>query len=80
MVRNSIIVLFLLYRRLEPRRNGLQWVHSTIKKGDEFVACYTLFNKYYPPRSYKQVFKIIFQMSVLSFDELHRRLKESSVS
>jgi len=46
----AIIALFLLYRRRKRRRNGLHWVHPTVKKGDEFVDFHTLFDEYYPPR------------------------------
>jgi len=36
--RNSIIALFLLYRRRKRRRNRLHWVHPIIQKREEFGA------------------------------------------
>jgi hypothetical protein len=33
MDRNSLIALFLLYRRRKCRRDRLHWVHPEIKKG-----------------------------------------------
>jgi len=45
MDRNSIIALFLLYRRRKRRRNSLYWVHLEITKKEEFCAIYTLFGK-----------------------------------
>jgi hypothetical protein len=47
---NSVIALFLLYRRRERSRNGQHWVHPVITKREEFDAFYTLFDEYYPPR------------------------------
>ena len=38
MGRNSIIALFLLYRRRKRIRNGLHWVHPIIQKREEFGA------------------------------------------
>jgi len=39
MDRNSIIALFLLYRRRKRRRNGLHWIQPIIiKNRDEFGA------------------------------------------
>jgi hypothetical protein len=43
MDRNSIIALFLSYRRRKRRRNGLHWVRPIIQKREEFGAFYTLF-------------------------------------
>ena len=45
MNRNSIIAVFLLYRRRKRRRDRLHWVHPEIKKKEEFGAFYTLFGK-----------------------------------
>jgi hypothetical protein len=36
MDRNSIIALFLLYRRRKRRLIGLYWVHPIIQKREEF--------------------------------------------
>jgi len=80
MDRNSIIALFLLYRRRKRRCNRLRWVHPEIKKKkkkkkEEFGAFYTLFDKL---RDDANRFSLdYFRMSVSSFDEMHRRLKES---
>jgi hypothetical protein len=71
---NSIIALFLLYRRGKRRRNRLHWVHPEIKKKEEFGAFYTLFGKL---RDDANKFLNYFRTSVSSFDEMHRRLKES---
>jgi hypothetical protein len=38
MDRNSVIALFLLYRRRKRRRNRLHWVHPIIQKREEFGA------------------------------------------
>jgi len=38
MDRNSIIALFLLYRRRKRRRNRLRWVHPESKKGKNSVS------------------------------------------
>jgi hypothetical protein len=72
MDRNSIIALFL-YRR-KRRRNRLHWVHSIIQKREELGASYTLFGEL---RDDANKFLNCFQMSVSSFDEMHRRLKDS---
>jgi hypothetical protein len=72
--RNSIIALFLLYRRRKRRRNSLHWVHPEIKKKEEFGAFYTLFGKLRDDTN--RGFNC-FGISVSSFDEMHRRLKES---
>jgi len=45
MDRNSIIALFLLYRRRKRTRYRLHWVHPIIKKREEFGAFYTLFGE-----------------------------------
>jgi hypothetical protein len=75
MDRNSIIVLFLLYRRRKRRRDRLHWVHPIIKKKrEEFGAFYTRFGEL---RDGPNKFLNYFRMSVPSFDEMHRRLKES---
>jgi hypothetical protein len=76
MGRNSAIALFLLYRRRKRRRNRLHWVHSEIKKKkkEEFGA----FTHYLVNYEMAQTgFLNYFRMSVSSFDEMHRRLKES---
>jgi len=44
MDRNSVIAVFLLYRR-ERRRDRFHWVHPVIQKEEEFGAFYTLFDK-----------------------------------
>ena len=74
MDRNSIIALFLLYRRRKRRRNRLHWVHPIIQKREEFGAFYRLLREL---RDEANKFLNYFQMSVSSFDEMHRRLKES---
>jgi hypothetical protein len=74
MDRNLIIALFLLYRRRKRRRNRLHWVHPIIQKREEFGAFYTLFGEL---RDDANKFLNYFRMSVSSFDEMHRRLKES---
>jgi hypothetical protein len=74
MDRNSVIALFLSYRRRKRRRNGLHWVHPIIQKREEFGAFYTLFGAL---RDDANKFLNYFRMSVSSFDEMHRRLKES---
>jgi hypothetical protein len=75
MDRNSIIALFLLYCRRKRRRNGLHWVHPIIQKREEFGAFYTLFGAL---RDGANKFFNYFRMSVSSFDEMHRCLKESN--
>jgi len=74
MDRNSIIALYLLYRRRKRRRNRVHWVHPIIQKREEFGAFYTLFGEL---REDANKFFHYFRMSVSSFDEMHRRLKES---
>jgi len=80
MDRNSFIALFLLYRRRKRRRDRLRWVlpgrerKKERKKEKEFGAFYTLFGKL---RDDANRFLNYFRMSVSSFDEMHRRLKES---
>jgi hypothetical protein len=74
MDRNSVIALFLLYRRRKRRRNWLHGVHPIIQKREEFGAFYTLFGAL---RDDANRFFNYFRMSVSSFDEIHRRLKES---
>jgi hypothetical protein len=73
MDRNSVIALFLLYRR-KRRRNRLHWVHPIIQKREEFGAFYTLFGEL---RDDANMFFNYFRKSVSSFDEWRRRLKES---
>jgi hypothetical protein len=72
--RNAIISLYLLYRRRKRRRDRLIWVHPIIKKREEFGAFYTLFGEL---RDDANKFFNYFRKSVSSFDEMHRRLKES---
>jgi len=74
MDRNSIIALFLLYRRRKRRRNRLHWVHPVIQKREELGAFYTLFGEL---RDDPNKFFNYFRTSVSSFDKKHRRLKES---
>ena len=74
MDRNSVIALFLLYRRRKRRRDGLNWVHPIIQKREEFGALYTLFDEL---RDDVNKFFNYLRMSVSSLDELHRRLKEN---
>ena len=74
MDRNSIIAVLLLYRHRKRRRNRLHWVHPIIQKREEFGAFYILFNEL---RDDANKFFNYCRMSVSSFDELHRRLKES---
>jgi hypothetical protein len=71
MDRNSIIALFLLYRRRKRRRNSLRWAHKVAQKMEEFGAFETLFDEL---RDDKNTFFSYFRMSVSSFDKLHRRL------
>jgi len=71
---NAIIALYLLYRRRKRRRNRLHWVHPIIQKREEFVAFYTLFGEL---RDEAHKCFNYFRMSVSSFDEVHRRLKDS---
>jgi len=73
MDRNLIIAL-CLYRRRKRRRNRLYWVHPMIQKKEEFGAFYTLFGEL---RDDANKFLNYFRMSVSSFDEMHRHLKES---
>ena len=74
MDRNSITALFLLYCRRKRRRNRLRWVHPIIQKREEFGAFYTTFGEL---RDDAKNFFNYFRMSVSSFDERRRRLKES---
>jgi hypothetical protein len=69
---NSIIALYLSYCR--RKRNRLHWVQKKKKKREEFGAFYTLFGEL---REDTNKFFNYFRMSVSSFDEMHRRLKES---
>ena len=73
---NSIIALFLFYRRRERRRYGLRWVHPIIQEREEFGASYTLFGELRDDANNFFFFNY-FRMYVSSFDEMHRRLKES---
>ena len=75
MDRNSVIALYLLHRRRKRRRNRLHWVHPIIQKREEFGVFYTLFGELRDDAN--KFFLNYFRMSVLSFDEMHRRLKES---
>jgi len=72
MDRNSIIALYLSYRH--RKRNRLHWVHPIIQKREELGAFYTLFGEL---REDANKFLNYFRMSVSSFDEMHRRLKDS---
>jgi len=74
MDRNSIIALFLLYRRPKRRRDRLHWVHPIIQKREELDALYTVFDE---QRDDANKFFDYFRISVSSLDELHRRLKEN---
>jgi hypothetical protein len=74
MDRNSIIALFLLYRRRKRRRNRLHWVHPIIQKREEFGAFYTLFGEL---QDGANKFLNYFRMTVSSFDEMYRRFKDS---
>ena len=76
MERNSIIALFLLYRHRRRRRNRPNWVHTIIKERDEFCALYSPCDDDIH-RDEANKFLNYFIMSVSSFDELHRRLKDS---
>jgi hypothetical protein len=58
MDRNSIIALYLLYRRRKRRRNRLHWVHPIIKKREEFRDFYTLIGEL---RDDENKFLIIFE-------------------
>ena len=69
-----VIQLLLYYRRRKRRCNILHWVHPIIQKREEFGAFYTLFGEL---REDANKFFNYFRKSVSSFDEMHRRLKES---
>ena len=73
MDSNSIIDLFLLYRRRKRRRDRSHCVQPIIQKREKFGSFYTLFDEL---RDEADKFLNYFQMSVSSFDELHRRLKD----
>ena len=77
MDRNSVIALFLLYRRRKRRRNRLHWVHPIIQKREEFDSFYTPFGELRDDAKFFFFFFNCFRMSASSFDEMHRRLKES---
>ena len=77
MDRNLFLALFLLYRRRKRIRNRLQWVHPIIQKREELGAFYTLFGEL---RDDASKYFNYSRMSVLLFDEMHRRLKQSSAS
>jgi hypothetical protein len=74
MDRNSIIALFLLYRRRKRRLKRLHWAHPVIQKREEFGVFETVFDEL---RDDENKFFNYFRMSDSSFDELHRRLKKS---
>jgi len=59
---------------VKRRRNRLHAVRPEIKRREEFGAFYTLFGNL---RDDANRFLNYFRMSVSSFDEMHRRLKES---
>jgi hypothetical protein len=71
--RNSIIALFLLYRRRKRGRNRLHF-HPIIQKREEFGAFTYGFGAL---RDEAKKFFKYFRMFVSSFDEMHRHLKES---
>jgi len=73
MYRNSIIALFFYCRR-KRRRKKWHRFHPIIKKREELGAVYTLFIELGDEANR---FLNYFRMSVSSFDELHRRLKDS---
>jgi hypothetical protein len=52
------------------------WVYPIIQKEEEVSAFYTLFDELRDDAN-KFFFLNYFQMSISSFDELHRRLKDS---
>jgi hypothetical protein len=56
MDRDSVIALFLSYRRRKRRRNGLHWVHPEIKKKGR-IRC-LLHTVWCTTRWCKQVFKL----------------------
>ena len=73
MDRNSIIALYLLHRRRKRRQQISLGSSNNSKKGR--IRCfYTLFGEL---RDDANKFFNNFRMSVSSFDEMHRRLKES---
>jgi len=74
MDRNSVIALYLVYSRRKHSRNRLHWFHQIIQKREEFGAFYTLFGEL---RDDTNKFFNYFRMSVSSFDEMHRLLKDS---
>jgi hypothetical protein len=74
MERHSIIALFLLHRHRKRRRIRLHWVHPLIKKWEELGAFYTLFDEL---RDDENKLLNYFRMPASTFDELHRRLKDS---
>jgi hypothetical protein len=69
MDRNSIIALFLLYRRRKRRGHRWHWGHPVNKKREEFGAFYTLFGGL---RDEANRFFNCFRMSVSSFDETEK--------
>jgi hypothetical protein len=73
MDRNSVIALFLLYRIVNVDVRGCTEFIQKLKK---IGAFYTLFGELGDDadRGFNYVY---FRMSVSSFDEMHRRLKES---
>jgi hypothetical protein len=68
MERNSIIALFLLFRRRKRSCNGLNWIHTVITERDDFCAFYLQFYDIIH-RDKANKFLNYFRISVSSFDE-----------
>jgi hypothetical protein len=70
----SSVVLFLCRHR-KRRLNWLHWVHPIIKKKRKNSVSFTHYLVNYEMT--QTGFFNYFEMSVSSFDEMHRRMKES---
>lgn len=74
MNRKKICALWLLHRRRKRvTRNRLFWVHPINQRREEVGLFYTLFEDL---RNDQNKFFNYFRMSIPSFDELHRKLKD----
>lgn len=73
MDRAKIAAVWLYYRRKKRRRDRLHWVHPINERREQVGLFYTLFEDL---RNDESKFFNYFRMSIASFDELHRRLKD----